>query len=216
MERQLEGDDSLLAIEGIGVKALSEIKGALDKALDAYGLRIEPQVELVAPAESEVALEQVTEDGVAVVIAEPMPVLVPQSEDGAAAAAGAAAVADAAADADADAVAVGGAAEVVPEPVVAAPEEGKPLPVAAAIAAIDDDGRSPEEIFLEAMAEGEEEEGGLSTKEGGKKKDKDKDKKKGGRDRVLIYDEELGRTVVQRSRKPGRAGDELLDGIEEE
>jgi hypothetical protein len=51
-----------------------------------------------------------------------------------------------------------------------------------------------------------------------KKKDKDKDKdkgKKGARDRVLVFDEELGRTVVQRSRKPGRGGD-FLDDLEEE
>jgi len=31
---------------------------------------------------------------------------------------------------------------------------------------------------------------------------------------VLIYDEDLGRTVVQRTRKPGREG--FIDDIEEE
>ncbi|HEY3341852.1 MAG TPA: hypothetical protein VGK81_07530, partial [Anaerolineae bacterium] len=71
--------------------------------------------------------------------------------------------------------------------------------------------RSPQQIFLDAMGQTTE-----APKGPVKKKDKDKDKgKKGGRDRVLVFDEELGRTVVQRSRKPGRAG-EFLDDLDEE
>jgi hypothetical protein len=66
------------------------------------------------------------------------------------------------------------------------------------------------------MAEEGDEKGASSSVQGPRKKaDKDKDKgKKGARDRVLIYDEDLGRTVVQRTRKPGREG--FIDDIEEE
>ena len=197
MERRLSGDEGLLSIEGIGAKALSEIKLAMDKVLGTFA----PSQTSTQPALAETATAPAAPaiDGAGQTKAESTPkapVLaadhVAQVDTGAAAASESAVV-----------------AMLSQEPAIA---------MAPAETIMDDGGRSPQEIFLEAMAEEGDEQGASSSVQGPRKKadkDKDKDKgKKGARDRVLIYDEDLGRTVVQRTRKPGREG--FIDDIEEE
>jgi N utilization substance protein A len=185
MERRVRGDESLLAIEGIGTKALAEIKLSLDKVLEQYQgsealpLVAEPPVEAVAPVVEDQAPAPVQAEVAAPVA--PVEQVAPQ------------AVAAGEAPAEAEAEEEAGEEEDEEE----------------------EEERSPQQIFLEAMGQTAGDTPG-APKGPVKKKDKDKDKgKKGGRDRVLVFDEELGRTVVQRSRKPGRAGD-LLDDLDEE
>lgn len=183
MERRVRGDESLLAIEGIGTKALAEIKLSLDKVMEQYQgsealpLVVEPPVEEAVPVAEDQAPAPVQAEAAAPVA--PVEQVAPQ------------AVAAAEAPAEAEAEEEAGEEE----------EE--------------EEERSPQQIFLDAMGQTAGDTSG-APKGPVKKKDKDKDKgKKGGRDRVLVFDEELGRTVVQRSRKPGRAGD-LLDDLDEE
>jgi hypothetical protein len=99
----------------------------------------------------------------------------------------------------------------VPAQVVDVPE---PVAVVAPVAASADDAESAAQEFIKAMAvEGASDDDADSTGvKGDKKKDKDKNKKaaKG----VLVFDEELGRMVVQRSRKPSRA-DDFGDDLDE-
>ncbi len=185
MERRVRGDESLLAIEGIGTKALAEIKLSLDKVMEQYQgsealpLVAEPPVEAVAPVVEDQAPAPVQAEVAAPVA--PVEQVAPQ------------AVAAGEAPAEAEAEEEAGEEEDEEE----------------------EEERSPQQIFLEAMGQTAGDTPG-APKGPVKKKDKDKDKgKKGGRDRVLVFDEELGRTVVQRSRKPGRAGD-LLDDLDEE
>lgn len=185
MERRVRGDESLLAIEGIGTKALAEIKLSLDKVMEQYQgsealpLVAETPVEAVAPVVEDQAPAPVQAEVAAPVA--PVEQAAPQTV--------------AAGEAPAEAEAEEEAGEEEDE------EE--------------EEERSPQQIFLEAMGQTAGDTPG-APKGPVKKKDKDKDKgKKGGRDRVLVFDEELGRTVVQRSRKPGRAGD-LLDDLDEE
>ena len=191
MERRVRGDESLLAIEGVGTKALAEIKSSLDKVMEQYQgsealpLVTEPElpVEEVVPVAEDQVPEPVQAE-VAEVTAQvttPVEQVAPQ------------AVAAGEAPAEAEAEEESGEEEDEEE----------------------EEERSPQQIFLEAMGQTAGDTPG-APKGPVKKKDKDKDKgKKGGRDRVLVFDEELGRTVVQRSRKPGRAGD-LLDDLDEE
>lgn len=181
MERRLNGDEGLLSIEGIGAKALSEIKLAMDKVLGTF-----------APAQ-------------------------PASADGAAAGDTAVRIeTDRPASPAAEATPATAAGRPAQADTVAPPPQDKPTIIAADEPAMDDGGRSPQEIFLEAMAEDEDEPAPHAAGHAPRKKtDKDKDKgRKGARDRVLIYDEELGRTIVQRTRRPGREG--FIDDIEEE
>lgn len=191
MERRLNGDEGLLSVEGIGAKALSEIKLAMDKVLGTF-----------APAQTP---------------AQPTPAEAAAATDRA----GQAEAAAMPATAEAIAATQGPAADKVApaERATTAPAAVAQEPAMAPVESImDDGGRSPQEIFLEAMAEEADEPGMPSSVQSARKKadkDKDKDKgKKGARDRVLIYDEDLGRTVVQRTRKPGREG--FIDDIEEE
>lgn len=138
MEYSQRGDERLLSIEGIGSKALSEIKAALDK-----------------------------------VIGRPAP---PE-----------------------------------PPPAPATPETTTSKPAKAA------DSTSDEEDDLDALYgdyEPDEEDlveddDDTTRGRGGKKKD---GSKKGSKERVLVFDESLGRTVIQRPRKPSRGfdfGDEV-------
>ena len=149
MEYRVRGDEGLLSIEGIGPKALTEIKLALDKVMGQFP----------APAAPEIA---------PVVEAPPV-------------------------------------AAVAGEP--AAPVEAVAAPVA-----VDEpvDSRSAEQIFKDAMSEEAEKDDDApgshpAVSRAGKKKEKKKGKS--GRERVLIFDEELGRMVPAR---PNR-GDEEFD-----
>ncbi|MGQ9814134.1 MAG: transcription termination factor NusA [Candidatus Roseilinea sp.] len=201
MERRLSGDEGLLSIEGIGAKALSEIKLAMDKVLGAFA---SPQ-SAGRPASAEATA--------------PASTTIPQdaahSKAQAPATPNVADAAPASSVTGVESVAhAGTAVTITAQPATA----GAQQPGAAAAQptmTMDDDGRSPQEIFLEAMAEEEEDERRPSPSTQGARRKADKDKgRKGARDRVLIYDEELGRTVVQRMRKPGREG--FIDDIEEE
>ena len=208
MERRIRGDEGLLSIEGIGTKALAEIKLSLEKVLEQFKVS-EPQPVIVQPQPAEepklvetpvAPVAEVREEPVAT--AELVTTVTPETTP-----------------------------EVVVETVEASPVESQVetpavTPATAEAPAVVvptgevevEEELSPEQIFLEAMGQTEEDEttGGAATKTAAKKKDKDKDKgKKGSRDRVLVFDEELGRTVVQRSRKPGRAS-EFLDDLDEE
>ncbi len=183
LERRVRGDEGLLSIEGVGSKALGEIKTALDKVLEQYqGSEPQPAAES-APVEPEA---------------------VPATEAQAPAQPEAAAP-----ETPVEQTLAGEPAEeteTAEEPEAEETEETE-----------EEEERSPQQIFLEAMGQTAPDVPG-AAKGAPKKKDKDKDKdkgKKGGRDRVLVFDEELGRTVVQRSRKPGRAN-ELFDDLDEE
>ena len=147
LELSTRGDEGLLSIDGIGPKALSEIKQSLEKVIGVGQVQVE-----VAP--EPVTEPEVIEDVAVAIVA-------------------------------------------VEEPIVAV----SPVEVLEAPAA-----DAPEEVdsaqeFLNAMSEGEETEDDdkTSATPGGKKDSKDKLKKsaKG----VLVYDEVLGRMVVQRPRK---------------
>ena len=199
LERRVRGDEGLLSIEGVGTKALAEIKVSLDKVLEQYRDSEPATVEAVpateeqpvvaqvevAPAEPEVeaptALAQPVIEVIEPLTVTPVVEVAPQEEA-----------------APAEQVVSEAPAELATATATAEPEEE----------------RTPQQIFLEAMGQSGEEAGaaGGAAGKGAKKKDKDKGKK-AGRDRVLVFDEELGRTVVQRSRKPGRAG-EVFDDIE--
>jgi N utilization substance protein A len=227
MERHVRGDEGLLSIEGVGTKALAEIKQSLDKTLEAYkASEPAPAVDTTVTAES--VAEPVTTALPAT--AEAAPEVIQASEPAAASEAMAPASTEMTASvAEASVSAVAAASASTPEAAaVIAPTGEAPAVAEAAEDAEDEDESegedadeeelSPNQIFLEAMgqtAEGETS-GSAASKTAAKKKDKDKDKgKKAGRDRVLVFDEELGRTVVQRSRKPGRAS-EFLDDLDEE
>lgn len=176
MERGVRGDEGLLSIDGVGAKAVVEVKAALDKVLAELPTAA-PAVAVAQPAEQVVAPPAVAE-----------------------------LVADVAVEAVITPIAQPATPE--PEPVAETATVEVSVPV--------EDEKSPEQIFLEAMGQTDEDDedtpGGGAAGKAGKKKDKGK---KLGRGRVLVFDEELGRTVVQRSRKPGRAGDDL-DELDEE
>ena len=135
MEYSLRGDEGLLSIEGIGSKALSEIKAALDKVI---GRPVPPEPAPIAatPAPQKTKSESVPEDDLDALYGNYEP-----DED-----------------------------DIVDE------EDDTPRGRAAA----------------------------AKKKEAGGKKP--------AKDRVLVFDEALGRTVIQRNRKPGR----VLDILDEE
>ncbi len=138
LEYSVRGDEGFLSIEGIGPKALSEIKQSLDKAVGQW------KVETSAPAAPEGA-----------------------------------------APAQAEAIA----------------PEAEPAP-----AKTEETTEEAQQYFIEAMSEkkdGEDEGDEDATKTAGAKKNL-KDIKAGKKDRVLVYDEELGRMVAQKKHKPGR------------
>ena len=207
MERRVRGDEGLLSIEGIGTKALAEIKSSLEKVMEQYrGSEPQPAVsEPTAETEPVAALEQA--ETVAPVGEVELPAQV-------------APVAEAPQQVEAVAVppeTVGTAAAEAATAEAATAEAATTEAVAEAETSDEEDEdeeRSPQQIFLEAM--GQTEDSNTSGAGGSKGPAKKKDKgKKGARDRVLVFDEELGRTVVQRSRKPGRVN-ELLDDLDEE
>jgi hypothetical protein len=134
LEHSVRGDEGFLSIEGIGPKALNEIKQSLEKVVGQW------KVETSEPAE-------------------------PEGE--------------------------------APVEVEAAKPEAEPVP-----ARIEETTEEAQKYFVEAMTGGEEE-GDDSTAKGGAKKSP-KDIKAGKKDRVLVYDEELGRMVAQKKHKPGR------------
>ena len=227
MERRLGGDEGLLSIEGIGAKALSEIKLAMDKVLGAFepaGAEIataqdqpEPaQAETEAPAEPELATvaaaaaAAAVATGEAAVEAEPTLVTEPVVDMATAPVT----LEPAQVSEPVAAVEERSQAEATPVAQAASVAEAVKEAVAEAEPVMDDGGRSPQEIFLEAMAEDGDEARRPGAPQTAKKKDKADKGKKGARDRVLIYDEDLGRTVVQRTRKPAREG--FIDDIEEE
>jgi N utilization substance protein A len=147
LEHSVRGDEGFLAIEGIGPKALNEIKQALDKVLGRWQ----------APAEPDTA-SAVRGDGSA-------------------------------------------SAEAKPATEAAGPK-------------VEETTEEAQQYFIEAMSEGDEEDAeaeaeGEATKLP-KPKKKDAKGKKPAKDRLLVYDEELGRMVTQHVRKPGRY-DELDD-----
>lgn len=154
LEHSVRGDEGFLAIEGIGPKALNEIKQALEKVVGQWKV---PPESAPAPA------------------------------------------ADSAGDATA----------------IATTTEAQP-----AASKVEETTEEAQQYFIEAMSEGEEEaeedegndaeEGLIGPKPAKPAKKKEGKGKKHGKERVLIYDEELGRVVTQHHRKPGRY-DELDD-----
>jgi N utilization substance protein A len=135
LEYRQKGDEGLLTIEGIGSKALTEIKSALDKVIG----RPQSQPKKAEP------LEQVA---------------TPQQSD--------------------------------------TPAPGEVVDDLDALYA----DYEPDEEDLD-----EEEGGSDKHSKGGAGKKKESKAKKGGKERPLVYDESLGRTVVQRSRKGVRFED---------
>ncbi|HLF27409.1 MAG TPA: transcription termination factor NusA [Anaerolineae bacterium] len=153
-ERLATGDEAMLAIEGIGPKALAEIKQAIEtKGLGLLPLP-EPVVEEAPPAPEPAAVEAVAAE------AAPVEMVAPE-----AALAGAEAV-----------------APLEPQPAEAAAVQLQPTLAPPALG--------------EAVVEEEEEE--LESQAAGKKKAKKKGKRK---DRVLVFDEQLGQVVAVKERK---------------
>lgn len=152
LEHSVRGDEGFLAIEGIGPKALNEIKQALDKVVGQW--KVSPES---APAPAAGSAGDVT------------------------------------------------TAATTTEAQSAAPK-------------VEETTEEAQQYFIEAMSEGEEEEeedddaeeGLIGPKPAKPAKKKESKGKKHGKERVLIYDEELGRVVTQHHRKPGRY-DELDD-----
>jgi N utilization substance protein A len=141
LELSTRGDEGFLGIEGIGPKALTEIKQSLERVVSTLATDNGAVAEVVAEAPSAEAAAATDSEGVA------------------------------------------------EAPTAAAP-------------AIEGEASGPvdeAQEFLNAIGEGEESEEGDDDATGDKKKDKDKGKKsaKG----VLVFDEELGRMVLQRPRK---------------
>ena len=156
LELSTRGDEGLLSIEGIGPKALSEIKQSLEKVVGA------------TPIPTAVEAEPVIEPVVLAELAEP----------------------------------------IKDELVI----ESTNTPVDSPTATVDATPATEEDAaqeFLNAMSVGDDDESKSDVSDDSKKDSKDKAKKsaKG----VLVYDEELGRMVVQRPRK--RQGD--FDGFDE-
>ena len=138
LEHSVRGDEGFLSIEGIGPKALSEIKQSLDKVVGQW--KVESSEAQVAEGEAPAEVEAVA----------------PEAE--------------------------------------------------AAPARVEETTEEAQQYFIEAMSEGEEkeeeDEDGKPKVAGAKKSPKDL--KAGKKDRVLVFDEELGRMVAQKKHKPGR------------
>lgn len=148
LEHSVRGDEGFLAIEGIGPKALNEIKQALDKVVGQW--KVTPEAVLAAAGDGS-----------------------------------------------------SGSAEAKPMAEATAPK-------------VEETTEEAQQYFIEAMSEGEEEDESEEDEATGTKpakpKKKDAKGKKPAKDRLLVYDEELGRVVTQHLRKPGRYGD--LDDLE--
>ncbi|MFC1463548.1 MAG: transcription termination factor NusA [Candidatus Brachytrichaceae bacterium NZ_4S206] len=148
LEHSVRGDEGFLAIEGIGPKALNEIKQALDKVVGQW--KVTPEVVQAAAGDGS-----------------------------------------------------SGSAEAKPTAEATAPK-------------VEETTEEAQQYFIEAMSEGEEEdeseEDEATSAKPAKPKKKDAKSKKPAKDRLLVYDEELGRVVTQHLRKPGRYGD--LDDLE--
>ena len=178
-ERLSLGDEAMLAIDGIGPKALAEIK----QAIEAKGLGLIPAVEPVAEEPALSGAEGAPVQPAAEVEPEPVAVEValPQPE----AAAPEVQVVLEAAPALSEAEGPPPAAEAVAEP----------APLIAGTAAMPS-------VFVPVVDEEEEEaEEGEAGLPGGKKKSKKKGKRK---DRVLVYDENLGEVIAVKERKRGQ------------
>jgi N utilization substance protein A len=139
LERSARGDEGLLSIEGVGPKALGEIKQSLDKVVGQWK-----------------APEATPEETI-----------------------------------------------VVEETAAAKIEIEVPAP------RVEETTEEAQQYFIDAMSEGEEDDDEDETgeakpaKTGAAAKKKDK-KKAGSKDRVLVFDEELGRVVAQKKHRPGR------------
>jgi N utilization substance protein A len=148
LEHSVRGDEGFLAFEGIGPKALNEIKQALDKVVGQW--KVTPEVVQAAAGDGS-----------------------------------------------------SGSAEAKPTAEATAPK-------------VEETTEEAQQYFIEAMSEGEEEdeseEDEATSAKPAKPKKKDAKSKKPAKDRLLVYDEELGRVVTQHLRKPGRYGD--LDDLE--
>ncbi len=187
MERMALGDEALLILDGIGTKALKEIKRAIESSPFTF-VKEEPEEE-VAPAPAEASAESEAE----------APVQVEESDVEASAEAALAPVAEEEPPLP---------AESEPEPVAeAAPQEAEPVPAPLEEAA--EEPAQPEEEKIVAIEEvfsypgiavqyvPDEEEEKLLTK----KKSKKKKKKGKSRGRTIIYDDEAGETFVVRKRR---------------
>ena len=193
MERMALGDEALLILDGIGTKALKEIKRAVESSPFTF-VKEEPEEETVAPAETSAESEaeapaQVGEPAVeesaeaaSAPVAEEEPPLSPEV--------GPEPVAEVASP-EAEPVPVP-SEEAAGEP--ARPEEEAPQVEEEEIVAI-------EEVFsypgIAVQYVPDEEEEKLLTK----KKSKKKKKKGKSRGRTIIYDDEAGETFVVRKRR---------------
>jgi N utilization substance protein A len=179
LEKLNQGDEEMLALPGIGLKSLAEVKEKLQAADLALAEAKEEEEEEPEPVEEESLLvetelveEALVEEAIVAEAeeAEPAPVL-------------------------AEEIAEEEVEVEVMEPEVAADEAASVPPE-----------ESPETIEDELVASLEEEEiVEFAEEEEGELADKPKKKKKKDRrKRTLVYDEEMGEVVVRRRRKPGR------------
>ncbi len=188
MEYMAEGDEGLLKLDGIGPKALGEIRENLDRlefavAKVEVAVEIEVAVEVKVAVEAEAAVEEVAPEVVSV--EEPAVEIAAEGmvEEGAVA------------EVVVEEPALAEPAAVVAEPAVAAPTQEPAAEVAA---------EAKEEHFETEwehwQVEKEKEEEEIQDLLGKKKPAQRK-----GRGRRLVYDEDLGQTVSVRRRR--RSGD---------
>ncbi len=194
MERIAQGDEALLVLTGVGVKALSEIKAAVE-ASDLHFLDLEGTSEAAVVVESPVpeaaieavvevaaeAVEQVEVAAVEEAVVEALPAAPEEAVEAVAVVVEAEAPGIVAVEAEAPAAAVVGAevaAEAPAAPTVSAPE----------VAPI-------KELFTVPFVEEEDEDlesGSLRRQKKGKRKQ-----------RTVFYDDEKGETFVVRKRRRG-------------
>jgi N utilization substance protein A len=185
MERIALGDEALLMIEGIGIKALREVKDAMD----ATGLQfVEPADETAAPEEAEVAVAEVVEPAGATEEAGAVAQVVSAEVEPP--------VAEAEAVAEPEMADLPAALEAQADVVVEADEEF-------AEEALVDITAQADELAIEALGEVAEvfpevfeDEEFLDDDDDGRK---DRRKKKKGR--AMVFDDKTGETFVMRKRR---------------
>ncbi len=180
LQRLAAGDEAMLSVEGIGPKALSEIKSRIEANNLWFepeaAVQTEPEVQAAAPVETAQLPQPAVEAEATAVAAET-------------------------ASAEAAAVEPAAAEQVAPAEAAAPQVEQAPTGETAPEAAQPADQKTPPPIFVVGAELEEDEEDELAK--GGKGK-KGKDKR---RDRKLVFDERLGTVVARHERKPGRARD---------
>ncbi|MCL5998967.1 MAG: transcription termination factor NusA, partial [Chloroflexi bacterium] len=163
LERRVRGDEGLLSIEGVGSKALTEIKASLDKVMEEYAVSAPPSVAETEPVAGSEAPALVEEQMSPVTVGESRVAESQAAESQAAESQPVEAVLDVVVtDTPAPPTTEGG--EGAPAPL----GEEKPVAVSTPVAEQEEE-LSPEQIFLEAMGQVDEDAEVLTTGAAGAK-----------------------------------------------